>query len=150
MSKLFSLIVFILVILGVGTMIGFVTMPGEWYAALNKPWFMPPNWLFGPVWSVLYVMIAIAGWRCWLRDRCGLVMKLWVIQMLLNFAWSPLFFGIRQPALALVVVVALVFAVFAFIAATWKRDPISAVLFMPYAAWTSFATLLNASIVVLN
>lgn len=96
MSKLISLAVFILITLGVGLMIGFVTMPAEWYAALNKPWFTPPNWLFGPAWSILYVMIAVAGWRCWLRDRRGLAMKLWLIQMLLNFSWSPLFFGAQH------------------------------------------------------
>ncbi|MFT0892063.1 TspO/MBR family protein [Pseudochelatococcus sp. G4_1912] len=150
MSKLISLAVFILITLGVGLMIGFVTMPAEWYAALNKPWFTPPNWLFGPAWSILYVMIAVAGWRCWLRDRRGLAMKLWLIQMLLNFSWSPLFFGAQQPALALVIIVAMVATTFAFIAATWKRDQITALLFVPYAAWTSFATLLNATIVMMN
>ncbi|MFD1329050.1 TspO/MBR family protein [Mycoplana ramosa] len=150
MSKAFSLIVFVLAVVLTGMLIGYVTLPGEWYASLNKPSFTPPNWVFAPVWTALYIIIAIAGWRCWVRDRNSTAMKLWFVQMALNFLWSPVFFGAQQPGLALVVVVAALAAVLAFIATAWKRDRAAAILFLPYAAWTAFATVLTAVVVVLN
>lgn len=69
MSKAVSLIFFVLLVVLIGMLIGYATLPGEWYAGLNKPWFTPPNRVFAPVWTVLYIVIAVAGWRCWLRDR---------------------------------------------------------------------------------
>lgn len=143
------LLVFIVVILGIGWAVGYVTAPGEWYASLNKPWFNPPGRLFGPVWSILYVLIAIAGWRAWTTGESTLWL-LWVIQMMLNFLWSPAFFGIQSPALALVIIAALIVTIFAFLSRAWNRDRTSAVLFLPYAAWVTFAMLLNFSIVVQN
>ncbi|PTM97603.1 TspO/MBR family protein [Mycoplana dimorpha] len=150
MPKAFSLLVFVLAVVLTGMLIGYVTLPGEWYASLNKPSFTPPNWVFAPVWTVLYIVIAIAGWRCWVRDRNSIAMKLWFVQMALNFLWSPVFFGAHQPGLALVVVIAALAAVLAFIATAWKRDRVAAILFLPYAAWTAFATALTAGVVVMN
>ena len=150
MSKAFSLIVFILAVVLTGMLIGGATLPGEWYASLNKPSFTPPNWIFAPVWTVLYIVIAIAGWRCWVRDRNSTAMKLWFVQMALNFLWSPVFFGAERPGWALVVVIAALAAVVAFIAAAWNKDRLAAVLFLPYAAWTAFATALTAGVVTLN
>ena len=92
---------FILLVVGGGLLIGFLTAPGPWYEALAKPSFNPPNWLFGPVWTVLYVFIAIAGWRIWQRERPGTAMKLWWLQLVLNFLWSPVFFALQQIGLAL-------------------------------------------------
>ena len=150
MSKAFSLILFILAVVLIGMLIGYATLPGEWYASLNKPSFTPPNWVFAPVWTALYILIAIAGWRCWLRDRSSAAMKLWFVQMALNFLWSPVFFGALQPALALVVVIAALAAVIGFIIAAWNKDRLAAILFLPYAAWTAFATALTAGVVVMN
>lgn len=150
MSKAFSLILFILAVVLIGMLIGYATLPGEWYASLNKPSFTPPNWVFAPVWTALYILIAIAGWRCWLRDRSSAAMKLWFVQMALNFLWSPVFFGAQQPALALVVVIAALAAVIGFIIAAWNKDRLAAILFLPYAAWTAFATALTAGVVVMN
>lgn len=150
MPKVFSLIVFVLAVVLTGMLIGYATLPGEWYASLNKPSFTPPNWVFGPVWTVLYVVIAIAGLRCWVRDRNSTAMKLWFVQMALNFLWSPVFFGAQQPGLALVVVIAALAAVLGFIATAWTRDRLAAILFLPYAAWTAFATVLTAGVVIMN
>jgi len=145
-----ALIPFFLLVVGGGLLIGFLTAPGPWYQALAKPSFNPPNWLFGPVWTVLYVLIALAGWRVWRVGPSGTAMKLWWLQLALNFMWSPAFFGLQQIGLALVVIVALLICIIAFIAAAWNLDRIAVWLFIPYAAWVAFATLLNASILFLN
>jgi translocator protein len=150
MPRYLMLAVFLIVVLGAGLMIGYATVPGEWYAALEKPAFNPPAWLFGPVWSMLYVLIAIAGWRVFERDPSGSATKLWLVQMALNFLWSPAFFGAERIGLALAVIVALLIAILAFIVVAWNRDRVSALLFLPYAAWVAFATLLNGSIWLLN
>lgn len=144
------LVLFLLVVVGGGLVIGWLTAPDEWYAQLDKPPFNPPGWLFGPVWTLLYILIAVAGWRVWRRDPAGWPMKLWWAQLLLNFAWSPVFFAAHRVGLALVVVIALLVAIVAFIAASWRQERAAAWLFVPYAAWVAFATALNASILVLN
>jgi benzodiazapine receptor len=142
---------FLLVVVGGGLAIGAFTRPDAWYAALAKPSFNPPNWLFGPVWTTLYAMIAVAGWRVWIRDRTGpWAMAWWILQLGLNFAWSPLFFGAHRIDLALVVIVLLLASIVGFIAQTWKADRVAALLFLPYAAWVSFASLLNAALWRLN
>ena len=150
MNRALVHIVFIVAVLSIGIAIGFINLPGAWYQSLAKPPFNPPNWLFGPAWSILYVLIGIAGARTWLADRTGVAMKLWFAQMLLNYLWSPLFFGIEKPWIALVIIVALLVVILAFIGRRWRGDRAAAALFMPYAAWVAFATLLNASIVYLN
>jgi tryptophan-rich sensory protein len=106
--------------------------------------------VFGPVWSALYVLIAIAGWRIWRRASRSVVMGLWWLQLLLNFAWTPIFFTLHQIALALLVILLLLATILGFIAAAWRRDRAAALLFLPYAAWVAFASLLNASILWLN
>ncbi|PWW00456.1 TspO/MBR related protein [Hoeflea marina] len=150
MSRAKTLLLFLALTVGGGLAIGFLTAPGEWYRTLAKPAFNPPNWIFGPVWTVLYVMVAVAGARVWNLDPSGRAMKAWVVQMALNFAWSPLFFAAQRPDLALPVVVALFAAILVFIASTWRTERPSALLFVPYAAWVGFASLLNASIWWLN
>ena len=150
MNRYLSLLIFLIVVLGGGIAIGIGNPPGAWYAALNKPSFNPPNWIFAPAWTTLCILIAIAGWRTWMRERTSTAMKVWFVQMALNFAWSPVFFGTHQMKLALVVITLLALAIAAFIALTRREDKISAWLFAPYLAWVSFATLLNASLIVLN
>lgn len=150
MRSYLTLAVFLVVVVGGGLAIGFVTLPGEWYASLAKPAFNPPNWVFGPVWTVLYVVIAIAGWRIWENDTRGTAMKLWVAQLALNFAWSPVFFGAQMPLQALLIIIALLATTVLFISRTYQSDQLAAGLFVPYALWVTFATLLNASIVLLN
>ncbi len=142
--------VFIAAVLGTGLLIGYNNIPGEWYQSLAKPAFNPPNWIFAPVWSILYVMIGIAGARIFLDHRHTAAMRLWFAQMILNFLWSPLFFGMQDISSALIVIIALVIAVAGFVVASWQRDRVSALLFLPYLAWVAFATLLNGSIFLMN
>jgi tryptophan-rich sensory protein len=150
MNRIASLILFLAVVLGGGLFLSFLTAPGEWYAGLAKPAFNPPAWLFGPVWTLLYVLIAVAGWRTFERDRGGAPMRLWWAQLVLNFAWTPVFFGAHQIGLALVVIVALLAAILGFIAAALRIDRVAAWMFVPYAAWVAFATALNGAIWGLN
>ena len=145
-----TLVGFIVLVLCGGTAIGFATLPGAWYQSLVKPAFNPPNWIFGPVWTILYVMIAVAGWRLWEHHRSSAAMKIWWLALVLNFLWSPTFFGMQQLGLAFVIIVAMLLSIFAFIFQSAKLDRTSALLFIPYAAWVSFATLLNASLWHLN
>ncbi len=145
-----SLIGFVLLVFGGGLAIGILTPPGAWYAALAKPAFNPPNWVFAPVWSLLYVLIAIAGWRTWTRARSSRAMALWWAQLALNFLWSPVFFGAHQIGAALVVIVLLLAAILGFIAASWRADRAAALMFVPYALWVGFATVLNGALLMLN
>lgn len=141
---------FVALVVLAGTSVGLFSAPGAWYAGLEKPPFNPPNWIFAPVWTTLYVLIGTAGARTWNLTRSSSRMTLWWTQLVLNLIWSPVFFMLRQPAGALAIVIAMLAAIVAFIALSWKSDRIAAWLFVPYAAWVSFATLLNASIVFLN
>ncbi|MGB2656597.1 MAG: TspO/MBR family protein [Pseudolabrys sp.] len=150
MRPYFTLALFILLVLGGGTLIGLMTLPGEWYAGLAKPPFNPPNWIFAPVWTLLYIMVAVAGWRTWQRGPRSAAMAVWFIQLALNFVWSPVFFGAHRISAALAVIVALLATIIAFIVMAWPRDRIAALLFAPYAAWVGFATLLNGALWYLN
>ncbi|MGO4513736.1 tryptophan-rich sensory protein [Bradyrhizobium sp. MOS001] len=141
---------FVIAVVGAGFAIGMLNPPGQWYAALSKPSFNPPNYIFGPVWSVIYLLIAVAGWRVWAAQGEAIGKFNWSAQMVLNFAWSPIFFTIHSTKGALIVIVAMLLTILAFIAYQWSRDRLSALLFAPYALWVSFATILNASIVILN
>lgn len=148
--SLVLLAVFLVVVIGVGGLIGSQTAPGVWFAALEKPPFNPPSWLFAPVWFTLYVMIAVAGWRTAVLAPRSPAMIAWVVQMALNWAWSPTFFAAQAIWPAAFVILGVLAGILAFIALTWRRDPLSAALFVPYAAWVAFATVLNISIGVLN
>ncbi|WP_160007430.1 TspO/MBR family protein [Rhizobium sp. 18055] len=150
MSKVLTYIVFIAIALGGGLAIGVNNLPGEWYQSLAKPPFNPPNWIFGPAWSILYVLIGIAGARTWVRGHLSVGMLIWAGQMVVNFLWSPFFFGLQMPPVALAIILVLWVLILAFIANRWNADRIAAWLFLPYLAWVSFATLLNGSIVYLN
>jgi len=145
-----SRVLFLALVVGGGLAIGFLTAPGEWYAGLAKPSFNPPNWIFGPVWTALYVLIALAGWRTFERDRSGWPMKLWWAQLALNFLWSPTFFAAQRIGLALAIVLLMLAAIVAFIVTSWRRDRVAAMAFVPYAAWVAFASILNAAIFALN
>lgn len=125
----------------------------SWYDALQKPSFQPPGVVFGIVWTILYVMIAIAGIRVFLTppspDRTR-ALNLWFVQLALNFAWTPLFFGLQQPWLALIDVVALTAVTAAFIKVTRRVDRAASWMFVPYLLWLGFAAILNGEIIRLN
>jgi tryptophan-rich sensory protein len=150
MNRYVSLILFLVLVLGGGLAIGYVTAPGAWYAGLAKPSFNPPGRIFGPVWTVLYVLITVAGWRTFERDRRGWPMRLWWAQLALNFLWSPVFFFAHRIGLALAIVLLMLAAILAFLATVWRQDRVAAWLFVPYAAWVAFASALNAAILALN
>ena len=150
MQRLASLMLFLVLAAGGGLAIGFLTAPGEWYAGLVKPAFNPPNWIFAPVWTALYVLIAVAGWRIFERDRRSWPMKLWWGQLALNFLWSPVFFAAHDIRLAFIVILLLLAAIVAFIGLAWPQDRVAAWLFAAYAAWVSFAAVLNGTILLLN
>lgn len=150
MTQRRSLFLFLVLVVGGGLFVGALFTPGAWYAGLAKPAVNPPGWVFGPTWTLLYVLIAVAGWRVWKGDRGCPAMKLWWAQLALNYGWTPVFFGTQQIGLALLVLLLLLTTIVAFIVVAWRTDRAAAWLFAPYAAWVAFATLLNASILVLN
>lgn len=150
MQRFLPHLIFIALAMGLGFMNSALFMPDAWYQGLVKPSFNPPNWVFGPVWTVLYILIGIAGGMVWQHDRQSAAMKLWFVQWVLNGLWTPAFFGLYQPGLALIIITAMAIAIALFIRANWKELPTAAWLFIPYLAWVSFATLINASIVILN
>ena len=125
---------------------------GTWYQALAKPAFNPPDWIFAPVWSALYLMIAIAGWRVWRRGsgEARLALTVYAVQLALNLAWSFVFFGARLIGPALAVIVALLAAILANAFLFWRIDRAAGALLVPYAAWVSFAAVLNAALWRLN
>ena len=143
------LALFLAVSLGGGMLVGISNPPGDWYAGLAKPSFNPPDWLFPPAWTLLYILIGIAGWRVFLA-KLRLPFGLWVLQLAINFSWSPTFFGQHLIGAGLVILLAMLATILAFLAVTWRRDRPAALCFVPYALWVSFAGLLNGAIWWLN
>lgn len=135
--------------LGIGVLGSFFTVSSipDWYATLEKPFFSPPNWLFGPVWTILYIMMGISLYLIWTKKK---VPSIFWVQLTLNAAWSIIFFGLRNPALALVDIISLWIAIILTIKSFYKLNKLSAYLLYPYIAWVSFAVLLNFFIVLLN
>ena len=149
MSQILSLLAFIMLV-AIAAGFGSLYMPGPWYEALARPSWTPPNWLFGPVWTVLYLMIAVAGWRVWKTQGLSPLLAVWFLSLLLNAAWSWIMFGQNQIGWALSDIVLLLITIFAFIVMAWPIDRIAAWLFVPYVAWVSFATALNFALWQLN
>lgn len=125
--------------------------PDAWYESLRKPPLNPPGWVFGPVWSVLYLAIALAGWLVWrARPASPRPLVLWGSQLVLNAAWSPLFFGWHLTAVALLDILVLLALVIATTASFRRVRPLAGALMVPYAAWLAFAAYLNAGLWLLN
>ncbi len=150
MSRFLLLIAFIVIVQGIGALIGTSFQPGEWYETLNKPFFQPPPEAFGIVWPILYFLIAIAGWKVFIAggDKPG--WGYWVVQMIFNWAYTPVFFGWNMIFWGMMVVLVTLIAAVAFIKVTWNTDRLAALCFIPYAAWLSYALLLSVSIWLLN
>jgi len=132
---------------------GVVFRPGNWYRDLAKPSWRPPDWLFGPVWLVLYVSIAVSGWLVWRQagfDGAALALAVYAVQLVLNGLWSAVFFGLRRPDLALIEIICLWLAIVVTIGAFHPVDPTAAYLLIPYACWVGFAVILNYRIWRLN
>ncbi len=130
---------------------GALFRPGAWYKRLSKPSWTPPDWLFGPVWMVLYALIAVSGWLVW--QRVGLaaeIFAVYALQLALNALWSALFFGLRRMRLALVEMAGLWLAIAANIAVFYPIDLGAALLLLPYLVWVSIAFCLNLAVWRLN
>jgi tryptophan-rich sensory protein len=125
----------------------------EWYAALSKPAWNPPNWLFGPVWGVLYLLIAISAWLVWRKSGlagAAIPLGLYALQLVLNAAWSWIFFGRHELGLALIEISVLWMVILATLIGFWRLNPVSGYLMAPYLLWVTFASVLNFAIWRLN
>jgi tryptophan-rich sensory protein len=132
---------------------GAIFRPGEWYRRLDKPRWRPPDWLFAPVWTALYLAIAVSGWLVWREAGiadAALPLAVYVLQLLLNAAWTPIFFGLKRPDLALAEIVMLWAAIVATIMLFYPVSAAAAWLLGPYLAWVSFASALTCSIWMRN
>ena len=132
---------------------GSIFVPGTWYQTLVKPPWTPPSWLFGPVWTVLYGMMAAAAWLVWKRygvSGAGVPLAAFVAQLALNVAWSWLFFGLHRPGLAFAEIVLLWLAILATLVLFWNAERLAGVLLVPYLAWVSFAAVLNFALWRMN
>lgn len=146
----YSLLALFLFLVAAVASFGAIFSPGPWYAALQKPGWTPPDWLFPPVWTLLYIGVAVAGWLLWSAPGTRPARIGWCLQLLLNGLWSWLFFGLHQPLLALVDI-ALLLAVAVFVAWSCVRHaPTASLLFAPYIAWVGYAATLNAGVWWLN
>ncbi len=147
------LVGFLIICLATGFGASFATQSAidSWYPTLNKPSWNPPNWLFAPVWTLLYIMMAVAGWLVWKTGRdTAPAMMLFFVQLALNFAWSFLFFGARSTGLGLIGVAMMLLAVAITTFVFWRITRPAGLLFAPYLAWTGFAAFLNLTIWQLN
>lgn len=147
-SRIWSFILFLILCFGAAALGGRFTASSlsSWYAFLNKPAISPPAWVFAPVWSLLYLLMALAGWIIWLnRKTVGThqALRLFTAQLILNVAWSWLFFGLRSPGAALIEIIILWLMIFATYRAFKNIKPLAGYLLLPYLAWVSFASLLN-------
>ena len=126
--------------------------PSEWFTALRKPSWNPPNWVFGPVWTLLYALMAVAAWLVWKKAgwSAAPALGLFVFQLVINALWTWIFFGLQRPGWAVVDIVALWLAILGTAVAFWFKDRIAAALLLPYLAWVSFAAVLNWTLWRLN
>ncbi len=149
---LLGFLVAVFLVAGVG---GWFTSMGvsDWYLTLNKPSWNPPSWLFGPVWTVLYIAMAVAAWLVWKDagfDGARAALTLWGVQLVLNLAWSGLFFALRSPGWALVEILALWVSILATTVLFFGYSVWAGALMVPYLLWVTFASVLNGTIVRLN
>ncbi len=153
MNKYIILVLWIAVYVGIAFGIGQLTQ-GEiatWYAGLEKPSFNPPNFLFPIVWTILYILIATAGWKIWQSSKEVKDLKiLFIFYTILNWGWTLIFFGAHEILFALIWIIILNITALIFIIRSWNKVRLSAVLMIPPLLWTGFAMVLNYSIYVLN
>ncbi len=152
---------FIKLAISIGICIGAGLLPSsitassmDWYQTLNKPFFNPPNWIFAPVWTVLFILMGISAFLIWQKGlgnkqvRAGLI--IFLVQLVLNVVWTPLFFGLKMPLVAFIDILLLWDVILLTIISFHKLSRPAALLLIPYLLWVSFAIILNLSIVILN
>lgn len=155
MKNALALIAFLLLCYGVaaGGSVFTAASVRDWYPTLVKPSWNPPSWVFGPVWTLLYTMMAVAAWLVWKRRGeapVGLALGVFGVQLALNFAWSLLFFGLHRPDLALLDIALLWLSILATIILFWRPSTLAGALLIPYLLWVTFASALNYAIWQLN
>lgn len=141
-------------------LVGFIGVPftaaaiPAWYSTLNKPFFSPPGWIFGPVWTLLYFLMGVSFYLIWRQDWKKKKVKtagvFFLAQLFLNLLWSPLFFGLRSPIFGLIDIVVMLILIAITMRKFYPLSKPAFYLLMPYFLWVSFATILNAAIVLLN
>jgi tryptophan-rich sensory protein len=136
---------------GLGSLFTMVSL-GSWYTALVKPSWNPPSWVFGPVWTVLYAMMAVAGWLVWRKGGAvsWYALRWFAVQLVLNVGWSAVFFGLQMPGLAFGEILGLWVAISATLRTSWRVSRPAGILLVPYLLWVSFAAVLNFAIWRLN
>lgn len=135
-----------------GSLLTGPSIPG-WYVQLRKPSWTPPNWLFGPVWTLLYAMMAVAVWLVWRRaglSAAAVPITLFALQLIFNVGWSALFFGLHRPGLAFAEIVLLWCLILATLVAFWRVAAAAGILFLPYLLWVTFASALNFAVWRMN
>ena len=157
MNKTLTLkfLISILLPLSLGAIAGMFTSQSvpEWYATLNRPSFNPPNWIFGPVWTTLYILMGISFFLIWKQEASKVrnrAILFFLLQLMLNFAWSFIFFYFNMIGLALVEIILLWISIVTMLVVFYKIKPIASYINIPYLLWVTFATVLNASYYVLN
>jgi len=152
MKPWLGLIGFLLLSFLVAT-VGAIYLPGEWYAGLVKPSWNPPNWVFGPVWTLLYFCIGLSGWLVWREAgwrSAAPAFAVYGLQLVLNAAWSWMFFGLHRPGLAFIEIVALWLSIGATMVLFGRKSRPAALLLLPYLCWVGFAGALNLALWLLN
>ena len=154
-QRIIALAAFVLICFAAAGLGGLVTAPQipNWYADLAKPSWTPPNWIFGPVWTLLYLTMAFSAWLVWRQAGFAgakLPLALFAIQLALNSLWSVLFFGLQNPGAAAVEILLLWAAILATLLGFWKRSNLAGALLVPYLAWVGFAGVLNVAIWLMN
>jgi tryptophan-rich sensory protein len=155
LSQLLKLLLSILLPLSLGAIAGMFTSQSvpEWYATLNRPSFNPPNWIFGPVWSALYILMGISFFLIWKQEASKerkRAMLIFFFQLALNFAWSFIFFYFNRIGFALVEIVLLWISIVIMLVWFYKVKPLASYINIPYLLWVTFATVLNAAYYFLN
>lgn len=150
-----ALALFLLATFAAGAIGSAVTIDSvrTWFPTIAKPSWNPPNWVFGPVWSTLYVLMATAAWRVWRKAEgpaARRLLAIYAVHLVLNALWSILFFGLHSPGLALIEIVVLWSLLLTLQVRFWKADRLAGLLWAPYLGWVSFATVLNSAMWFLN
>jgi translocator protein len=154
-TNLLKLLLSLILPLGLGSIAGIFTADAvpEWYAALNRPSFNPPNWIFGPVWTALYILLGISFFLIWkqpAKKERNFAIMMFLLQLLLNFGWSFIFFYFNMIGFALVEIILLWISIVIMMVLFYKIKPVAAFINVAYLIWVTFATILNASYYILN
>lgn len=155
MKKYLVLFLFLLLCFSIAGFGGYFTSASvtTWYVTLKKPLWNPPSWLFGPVWTLLYIFIAVSGWLVWMKGvskPVRVVLIVYFIQIFFNAIWSPVFFGLHNPFLAFIIICFLWVSIGIYLYLSWSISLPAYILFIPYWAWVTFASILNFTIWRLN